>query len=67
MVRKRNGEVMYQEYVAAENTKFGRILNVDDLSAGTYYVEVKSNGVSQKQLFTIGEEITTRSLNVMPQ
>jgi len=64
LLKTENGQVVYKEIVGKKEQKFGRSLNVDELSAGKYEIEVSSNGMIQSKSFEVSEQKTERVLEV---
>ncbi len=51
LLKNENGQIVYKEVVGKNQQKFGRTLNVDELSAGQYEIEVTSQGEIQSNSF----------------
>jgi len=64
LVRNENGDVVYREIVAKGNQKFGRQLNVTDLEAGKYEIDVTSKNETQTKAFQLSEQKTERVLSI---
>ena len=64
LLKNDKGEIVYQETVGKKMQKFGRTLNVDELSAGKYEIEVSSNGEKQSKSFELSEQKTERVLAI---
>ena len=57
LLRNGKGEVLYSENVGKKITKFGKQLNLDDLTPGQYQVEVISNGVKETKTLQLSENV----------
>ena len=64
LLKNENGQIVYKEVVDKNQQKFGRILNVDELSAGKYEIEVTSKGEKQSKSFELTEQKTERALAI---
>ena len=64
LLKNENGEVVYKETVGKKEQKFGRTLNVDELSAGKYEIEITSKGEKQSRSFELSEQKTERVLAI---
>ena len=64
LLKNEKGEVIYRETVGKNNQKFGRTLNVDELSTGKYEIEVASQGEKQTKSFELSEQKSERVLAV---
>jgi flagellar hook assembly protein FlgD len=64
LIRNETGQVVYREVIEKGNQKFGRVLNVDELSAGSYQIEVSSKNNSQVKTFQLSEPQTERSIAI---
>jgi hypothetical protein len=64
LLRNEDGEVVYREKVAKNEQKFGRTLNVDQLTPGKYEIEVTSNGEKQSKSFQLSEPKAERVLAI---
>ena len=64
LLKNANGQVVYRETVDKNQQKFGRSLNVEDLSAGKYEIEVTSKGEKQSKSFELSERKTERVLAI---
>jgi flagellar hook assembly protein FlgD len=60
LIKNEAGQVVYREVIEKGHQKFGRVLNVDELSAGTYQIEVSSKNNSQVKTFQLSEPQTER-------
>jgi len=56
LLKNESGQVVYRETVGKKEQKFGRSLNVDELSAGKYEIEVTSKGEKQSKSFELSEQ-----------
>jgi flagellar hook assembly protein FlgD len=64
LIRNETGQVVYREVIEKGNQKFGRVLNVDELSAGSYQIEVSSKNNSQVKTFQLSEPQTERNIAI---
>lgn len=64
VLKNENGEVVYRETVAKNELKFGRTLNLDEMQAGKYSLEVISGKEKQSKSFQLSEQKTERFLTV---
>lgn len=64
LVRNEHGEIVYREVIEKDNQKFGRLLNVEDLEAGKYEINVISNNEVQKKAFQLSEPTTERVVTI---
>ncbi|WP_221391526.1 hypothetical protein [Dyadobacter sp. NIV53] len=64
LLKNESGDVIYRETVSKKQQKFGRTLNVDELGAGKYEIEVTSNGEKQVKSFELSEQKTERVLAI---
>lgn len=64
LVRNEHGEIVYREVIQKDNQKFGRLLNVEDLEAGKYEINVISNHEIQKKVFQLSEPTTERVVTI---
>jgi flagellar hook assembly protein FlgD len=64
LIRNETGQVVYREIIEKGNQKFGRVLNVEELSAGTYQIEVSSKNDSQIKSFQLSEPQTERTIAI---
>lgn len=64
LVRNEHGEIVYREVIQKDNQKFGRLLNVEDLEAGKYEINVISNHEIQKKAFQLSEPTTERVVTI---
>ncbi|REA57151.1 hypothetical protein DSL64_24655 [Dyadobacter luteus] len=63
-LRNEKGNIIYRETVGKNLQQFGRTLNVDDLSAGKYQIEVICNGEKQSKSFELAAPKMERTLLV---
>lgn len=64
LLKNHKGEVVYREVIQKGLIKFGRTLNVNDLEAGQYQIDVISNGETQSKTFQVTEQKTERVLHI---
>ena len=64
LLKTKNGQVVYRETVGKNEQKFGRSLNVNELSAGKYEIEVSSQGEKQSKSFELSEQKAERVLAI---
>ncbi|HEV7381251.1 MAG TPA: hypothetical protein VGN64_15745 [Dyadobacter sp.] len=64
VLKNEKGNRLYIETVSKKQQQFGRTLNVDELAAGKYEIEVISNGEKQTKSFELTEPNTERTLQV---
>ncbi|MCF0058103.1 DUF3244 domain-containing protein [Dyadobacter sp. CY356] len=64
LVKNEQGEVVYREVVGKGNQKFGRQLNVTDLEAGKYDIDVISKNETQTKSFQLSDQKTERVLTI---
>jgi flagellar hook assembly protein FlgD len=64
VMKNQNGTIVYRETISKTYQKFGRTLNVDELSAGKYEIEVTSKGEKQSKSFELSEPKTERVLSL---
>ncbi|MBE9466683.1 DUF3244 domain-containing protein, partial [Dyadobacter subterraneus] len=64
LVKNENGDVVYREIVAKGNQKFGRQLNVTELEAGKYQIDVTSQNETQTKTFQLSDQKTERALTI---
>ena len=60
LLKNENGNVVYRETINKNEQKFGRTLNVNELEAGNYEIEVTSKGEKQSKSFQLSEQKTER-------
>lgn len=58
------GAIVYRETINKSMQKFGRTLNVDELGAGKYEIEVSSKGEKQTKTFELSEQKAERVLAI---
>ena len=58
------GDIVYREVVEKGSQKFGRSLNVNELEAGKYEIQVTSNGETQSKSLQLTEQKTERVLTI---
>ena len=63
-LRNVKGETFYRETIDKNMMKFGRSLNVAELSAGQYELKVSSNGEVKTKSFEVSQEIQQRTLTI---
>jgi len=64
LLKNKNGEIVYRETVARSLQKFGRVLNLDELAAGKYEIEIASQGEKQSKTFELSESKVERVLAI---
>jgi len=64
LVKNSQGEIVYREVVEKGNQKFGRLLNVTELEAGQYEIDVISKNEIQTSSFQLSEQKTERVLTI---
>jgi hypothetical protein len=64
LLRNQNGQVVYQETIGKNSQKFGRVLNLNEMAAGKYELEISSNGESEFKSFQLSEQTTERTLTI---
>jgi hypothetical protein len=64
LIKNESGQIVYREIIEKGNQKFGRVLNVEALSAGTYEIEVSSKNDSQVKSFQLSEPQTERIIAI---
>ena len=64
VLKNENGQVVYREIIDKTQQKFGRSLNVDELTAGKYEIEVTSKGEKQSKSFEVSEQKAERILAI---
>lgn len=55
LLKNENHQILYRETIEKNEQKFGRTLNVDELPAGKYEIEVSSKGEKQSRIFDLSE------------
>ena len=64
LLKNENGDIVYRETVSKNEQKFGRVLNVNELEAGKYEIEISSKGEKQSKTFQLSEQKTERILAI---
>ena len=64
LLKNKNGQVVYRETIAKNVQKFGRMLNLDELAAGKYEIEIASEGEKQSRTFELSESKVERVLAI---
>jgi len=64
LLKNNNGDVIYRETINKNEQKFGRSLNVDEMEAGKYRLEVISGNEVQSKTFQLSSQKTERMLTV---
>ena len=64
LLKNKNGQVVYRETIAKNVQKFGRMLNLDELAAGKYEIEIASEGEKQSKTFELSESKVERVLAI---
>lgn len=64
LVRNEQGKIVYREVIEKDNQKFGRLLNVEDLEAGKYEINIISDHEIQKKGFQLSEPTTERVITI---
>ncbi|MCE7069638.1 MULTISPECIES: hypothetical protein [unclassified Dyadobacter] len=64
LLKNEAGNVVYRETVSKDNQKFGRTLNMDQMDAGKYELDVISGKEIQSKSFELSEQKLERSLTV---
>jgi hypothetical protein len=64
LVKNGQGEIVYREVVEKGNQKFGRQLNVAELEAGKYEIDITSKNETQTKSFQLSEQRTERVLTI---
>ena len=64
LLKNEAGIVVYRETVNKDNQKFGRTLNMDQMDAGKYELDVISGKEIQSKSFELSEQKLERSLTV---
>jgi hypothetical protein len=64
LLRNETGDVVYRETISKDTQKFGRILNMDQMEAGKYKLDVISGDEIQSKAFQLSEQKTERILSV---
>jgi hypothetical protein len=64
LLKNENGDIVYRETVNRDTKKFGRILNMDQMEAGQYKLDIISGDEIQTKSFQLSEQKTERILSV---
>jgi hypothetical protein len=64
LVKNENGDIVYRETISKNEQKFGRSLNLDEMEAGKYLLEVISGNEIQSKTFQLSAQKTERMLTV---
>jgi len=64
LLKNEAGIVVYRETVSKDNKKFGRTLNMDQMDAGKYDLDIISGKEIQSKSFELSEQKTERTLSV---
>ncbi|MBE9460748.1 hypothetical protein [Dyadobacter subterraneus] len=64
VLKNSSGDIVYREVIGKGNQKFGRALNLNDLEAGKYEIQVTSNGETQSKSLQLTEQKTERVLTI---
>ncbi|NIJ53215.1 T9SS type A sorting domain-containing protein [Dyadobacter arcticus] len=64
LVTDQSGKLMYREVVGKDVTKFRKTLNVSELPAGTYQIEIAGKGEKQVKTFEVSEKKAEREISV---
>jgi hypothetical protein len=64
LIKDEYGAIVYREVIQKENQKFGRILNVNELTAGKYEIKIISKDDSQTKSFQLSEPTTERVVTI---
>ena len=64
VLKNSQGTVVYRETINKANQKFGRVLNLEQLDAGKYQLEISSNGETQSKSIQVSEPTTNRVLTI---
>lgn len=64
LIKNESGDVVYREVIEKGNQKFGRVLNVDDLAAGKYEIQVISKDAAQSKTFQLAQPVTERVVTI---
>lgn len=62
LIKNEKGDIVYREVILKDNQKFGRVLNVENLEAGQYEINVVSKNEKQTKTFQLSPQKTERSL-----
>ena len=64
LVKNEDGVIVYRETIGKNEQKFGRSLNLDEMEAGKYLLEVISGNEIQSKTFQLSAQKTERMLTV---
>ena len=64
LLKNEKGNIVYRETVNKNNQKFGRTLNMDQMEAGNYKLDVISGHETQSKSFQVSEQKMERILTV---
>lgn len=64
MITNRSGATFYREVIERGTDKFRKTFNVNELPAGTYTIEVSTNGQKTEKQFEVAEIRTERQISV---
>lgn len=64
LMTNQKGEAMYRETISKGTDKFRKALNVKELPAGDYTIEVSSDGQKTVKHFEVSEVSTQRQISV---
>lgn len=64
LIKNENGDVIYRETINKNEQKFGRSLNLDEMEAGKYRLEIISGDEIQSKTFQLSAQKTERMLTV---
>jgi len=62
LIKNEKGDVVYKEIIQKDYQKFGRLLNVENLEAGQYEINVVSKNETQTKTFQLSEQKTERNI-----
>jgi hypothetical protein len=64
LLKNENGEIVYRETISKEQQKFGRTLNLDNMEAGQYKLEVISGKDIQSKTFQLSDQKVERTVMI---
>jgi ribosomal protein L18 len=64
LLKNENGDVVYRETISKEQQKFGRTLNLDNMEAGQYKLDVISGKDIQSKTFQLSDQKVERTVTV---
>jgi hypothetical protein len=64
LITNRSGATFYREVIDRNTDKFRKTFNVNELSAGTYTIEVSANGQKTEKDFEVAEIRTERQISI---